>query len=60
MAVGEEISYILIRKNVKNINLRVKRDGSVVVSANPCVPKKYIDQLSKRRRPEWSKMQKIS
>lgn len=45
MAIGEEISYILIRKNVKNINLRVKRDGSVVVSANPCVPKKYIDQF---------------
>ena len=40
-----EFSYLLIRKNVKNINLRVKSDGSVVVSAHPCVPKKQIDDF---------------
>ena len=50
MAAGEEISYVLIRKNVKNINLRVKRDGSGVLRFH----------LSKRRRPECSKMQNIA
>ena len=41
----EKWSYQLIRKNVKNINLRVKSDGSVVVSADPRVPKAYIDEF---------------
>lgn len=45
MEKGRDFSYILIRKNVKNINLRVKSDGSVVVSAHPCVPKKQIDDF---------------
>lgn len=40
-----ETSYTLIRKNVKNINLSVKPDGSIVVSANPCVPEDYIDEF---------------
>lgn len=39
------ISYTLIRKSVKNINLRVKRDGRILVSANPRVPVKYIDSF---------------
>ncbi|GAA0721256.1 DUF45 domain-containing protein [Clostridium malenominatum] len=39
------INYILIRKKVKNINLRIKRDGSVVVSANPKVPLEYINSF---------------
>ena len=43
MTEKQELSYKLIRKNVKNVNLRVKRDGSVVVSASPRVPKTYID-----------------
>ncbi len=34
---GNTISYDLIYKNVKNINLRIKTDGSVTVSANPFV-----------------------
>ena len=42
---GRKIEYSLIRKNVKNINLRVKRDGSVVVSANPVVPKAFISRF---------------
>lgn len=45
MAEDPETPYILIRKNVKNINLHVKPDGSVVVSASPSVPKKYIDDF---------------
>ena len=42
---GRKIEYSLIRKNVKNINLRVKRDGAVVVSASPLVPKAVINKF---------------
>lgn len=35
---GSVISYVLTRKNVKNINLRIRLDGSVAVSAPPAVP----------------------
>lgn len=42
---GRKIEYALIRKNVKNINLRVKRDGSVVVSASPAVPISVINSF---------------
>ncbi|MDE6412434.1 MAG: M48 family metallopeptidase [Eubacterium sp.] len=42
---GRKIEYSLIRKNVKNINLRVKRDGAVVVSASPLVPKVVINKF---------------
>ena len=37
------INYILTRKSVKNVNLRVYADGRVCVSANSCVPLKDID-----------------
>ena len=40
---GREICYQLERKNVKNLNLRVRKDGSVFVSANDRVPCKEID-----------------
>lgn len=42
---GQRIEYSLIRKNVKNINLRIKRDGSVVVSASPVVPEEIISKF---------------
>jgi len=48
---NQAYSYILIRKNVKNINLRVKPDGSIVVSAHPRVPKKYIDEFVQSQTP---------
>lgn len=38
-----EIAYLLERKAVKNLNLRVRRDGSVYVSANRRVPVSEID-----------------
>jgi predicted metal-dependent hydrolase len=38
-----DITYLLTRKAVKNINLRVKPDGTVRVSANNRVPVKLID-----------------
>lgn len=40
---GREICYQLERKNVKNLNLRVRKDGSVFVSANDRVPCEEID-----------------
>lgn len=45
MEENQTFSYLLIRKDVKNINLRVKPDGSIVVSAHPRVPKNYIDEF---------------
>lgn len=40
---GGEIVYLLERKAVKNLNLRVRRDGSVYVSAHRRVPASEID-----------------
>lgn len=40
---GKVIRYDLQHRNVKNINLRVKSDGSVHVSANKHVPQYIID-----------------
>ena len=42
---GKEISCVLERKSVKNINIRVKSDGVVYISANKTVPEKYILEL---------------
>lgn len=39
------INYTLIRKNVKNINLRIKPDGSINVSAHFFVSNKQIDSF---------------
>lgn len=41
----KKIEYILERKRVKNINLRIKPDLSVHVSANKIVSVKYIDNF---------------
>ena len=37
--------YILTRKAVKNLNMRVKPNGEIHVSANSLVPVKYIDSF---------------
>lgn len=42
---GKEIHYCLERKNVKNLNLRVRKDGSVYVSANESVPCEELDDF---------------
>lgn len=39
------IEYKLEYKRVKNINLRIKSDGSVCVSASRAVPKRMIDEF---------------
>jgi hypothetical protein len=40
-----DITYLLTRKLVKNVNLRVKPDGTVRVSAGSRVPLKFIDNF---------------
>ena len=42
---GREVEYELQRKKVKNINLRIKPDGSVYVSASPRVPQERIERF---------------
>jgi Predicted metal-dependent hydrolase len=43
------ISYQLTRKRVKNVNLRIKQDGQVLVSANTCVPVAFIDDFIRQK-----------
>lgn len=42
---GSEVLYELTRKPVKNINLRVKEDGSLRISASPRVSVRRIEQF---------------
>ena len=42
---GETVEYELFTKSVKNINLRVERDGTVRVSAPKTVPKERVDEF---------------
>lgn len=42
---GSYIAYDLIRKRVKNINLRIKPDLTIIISANPKVSKKRIEDF---------------
>lgn len=44
------IVYVLTRKPVKNINLRIKADGKVLVSANNTVSCEYIDGFVYKKR----------
>ena len=43
--LDREIEYDLQRKRVKNINLRIKPDKSITVSANPRVPESKIERF---------------
>lgn len=42
---GNELEYDLERKNVKNLNLRIKADQSIHVSANSSVSEQSIEQF---------------
>lgn len=42
---GSEISYELIRKPVKNLNLRVKEDGTLRISANSRISLRRIEEF---------------
>ncbi len=44
-AGGREIRWTLTRKKVKNVNLRVKPDGTVRISANTRVSVKFIEDF---------------
>ena len=46
---GRELPYELERKRVKNLNLRVRPDGSVHVSAPPAVPLARIEAFLRSR-----------
>ena len=50
-AKGHEILFNLERKPVKNLNLRVRKDGSVWVSADPGVPCEEIDAFVASKAP---------
>ncbi|MBQ7291114.1 MAG: M48 family metallopeptidase [Clostridia bacterium] len=42
---GKLINYELQRKDVKNINLRIKADRTIFLSANPQVPERIIEEF---------------
>ncbi len=42
---GQEITYELTRKRVRNMNLRIRHDGTIAVSANKSVPQNVIDKF---------------
>ena len=42
---GKELLYVVQRKSVKNVNMRMKDDGIVYISANNSVPDEYITAL---------------
>ena len=46
---GQDIEYELQRKQVKNINLRIRRDGTVYVSASPTVSLTVIEKFMQSR-----------
>ncbi len=45
------LTYTLTRKNVKNINLRIRRDGSIAASAPYHVDRSQIEAYVSRKRP---------
>lgn len=44
-----DIPYLLTRKSVKNVNLRIKPEGEVLVSANNSVPTEFIDAFIEKK-----------
>ena len=44
-AQGREFTYTLERKKVKNMNLRIRRDGSIYVSANDFISDREVDRF---------------
>lgn len=54
-----DIPYLLTRKPVKNVNLRIKPEGEVLVSANNSVPTDFIDAfIEKKQRYIFSVLSK--
>ncbi len=46
---ASEIRYLLVRKKVKNVNLRIRPDGTVTVSAHGRVPVRVIDDFVREK-----------
>lgn len=46
---GRTVSYVLTRKSVKNVNLRIKPDGIVYISASSRVPVKFIEDFIREK-----------
>lgn len=46
---GRTISYVLTRKSVKNVNLRIKPDGIVYISASKRVTIKFIEEFIREK-----------
>ncbi len=46
---GRRVRYTLERKPVKNVNLRIKRDGSIWVSASRRVPVSFVEEFLRSR-----------
>ena len=44
-----QIQYVLEQKPVKNLNLRIRKDGSVYVSAGPSVPLQLVDEFVEQK-----------
>lgn len=44
-----DILYLLTRKSVKNVNLRIKPEGKVLVSANDSVPLEFIEAFIEKK-----------
>ncbi|MDE6365882.1 MAG: M48 family metallopeptidase [Lachnospiraceae bacterium] len=47
---GVEIKYVLTRKSVKNVNLRIDAAGAVKVSASRRVPAAYIEEFMRQHK----------
>jgi predicted metal-dependent hydrolase len=46
---GQEVAYELERKKVKNINLRIRYDCSIYVSANDCISDSMIEKFLQKK-----------
>lgn len=46
---GRALHYELVRKSVKNVNLRIKPDGKVCVSASRAVPVAYVEDFMRSK-----------
>ncbi len=48
-AHGVSYTYVFVRKKIKNLNLRVKKDGTLYVSAPLCMPMARIEDFLSRQ-----------
>lgn len=46
---NRNLEYHLTRKKVKNVNMRIKPDGRILVSANRSVPVTFIDEFVRQK-----------